>query len=354
MHIPDGYLSPSTCAVFYAASAPFWYVASQKVRRLISGRFVPLISVFAAFSFVIMMFNVPLPGGTSGHAVGATLVTVVLGPWAAIVAVSVALAIQALFFGDGGILAFGANVFNMAIVMPLVAHAVYRLVAGDGCANGRRRVVGAALAGYVAINAAAFCASLEFGVQPLFFHAADGTPLYAPYGLEIAIPAMMVGHLLIAGPAEALVTALAVGYLMRTNPQLLEFASPSRVTPGLRPRLAWLWGGIAALVVLAPVGLLAAGTAWGEWNPADPEDWPLPSVPEGLKALSGLWQAPIPDYAMPFLGEGTVAQVMGYVLSAAVGATLLAAIGLLLRRVFSRGGQGDEAPQSTDQRGMVS
>jgi cobalt/nickel transport system permease protein len=144
VHIPDGYLSPSTCAVLYAASAPFWYVASQKVKRLIAGRFVPLISVFAAFSFIIMMFNIPLPGGTTGHAVGASLVAIILGPWAAILAVSVALAIQALFFGDGGILAFGANAFNMAIAMPLVASAIYRTIAGDtpdGGSRGRRSPV---------------------------------------------------------------------------------------------------------------------------------------------------------------------------------------------------------------------
>ncbi|MGN6362276.1 MAG: energy-coupling factor ABC transporter permease, partial [Thermomicrobiales bacterium] len=64
MHIPDGYLSPQTCAVFYAAAAPFWYVALQRLKRLLTSRLVPIISIFAAFSFVIMMFNLPLPGGT--------------------------------------------------------------------------------------------------------------------------------------------------------------------------------------------------------------------------------------------------------------------------------------------------
>jgi cobalt/nickel transport system permease protein len=105
----------------YAASAPFWYRATQRLNTLIAGRSVPLVALFAALSFVIMMFNVPLPGGTSGHAVGSSLAAIVLGPWAAVLAVSVALVIQAFFFGDGGILAIGANVFNMAIAMPLVA-----------------------------------------------------------------------------------------------------------------------------------------------------------------------------------------------------------------------------------------
>jgi len=130
MHIPDGYLSPATCAVLYTGAAPFWYVALRRVRKALHTRLVPLISLFAAFSFVIMMFNLPLPGGTpatrwgSGWRGG-------LGPWAAMLAVSIAIVIQALFFGDGGITAIGANCFNMAIAGALVAYAVYRILAGE-------------------------------------------------------------------------------------------------------------------------------------------------------------------------------------------------------------------------------
>src|SRR5512135_2813998 len=131
MHIPDGYLSPETAAVLYAASAPFWWRASHKAKTLLRGRSVPLIGLFAAFSFVIMMFNVPLPGGTTGHAVGSTLTAIVLGPWAAVLTTTVALVIQALFFGDGGILAIGANVFNMGITMPFVGHFLYRALAAS-------------------------------------------------------------------------------------------------------------------------------------------------------------------------------------------------------------------------------
>ncbi len=116
MHIPDGYLSPSTCAVTFAAAAPFWYIASRKVGRMLNTKAVPLISVVSAFSFTVMMFNLPLPGGTTGHAVGMAIAAIVLGPWAAMLAVSIALLVQAVFFGDGGILAFGANALNMAVV----------------------------------------------------------------------------------------------------------------------------------------------------------------------------------------------------------------------------------------------
>ena len=91
MHIPDGYLSPSTCAALYTGSAPFWYVALNRVKKALHTRLVPLISLFSAFCFLIMMFNLPLPGGTTGHAVGIGLATIVLGPWAAMLSVSVAL-----------------------------------------------------------------------------------------------------------------------------------------------------------------------------------------------------------------------------------------------------------------------
>src|SRR3954471_1805778 len=130
MHIPDGYLSPATCAALYGGSAPFWYVSLNRVKKTLHTRLGPLLSLFAAFCFVIMMFNLPLPGGTTGHAIGVGLAAVVLGPWASMLAVSIALIIQALFFGDGGITAIGGNCFNMAIVGSLSAYAIYRLVAG--------------------------------------------------------------------------------------------------------------------------------------------------------------------------------------------------------------------------------
>ena len=218
MHIPDGYLSPSTCAAAFVAAAPFWYVAVKRVKRVLHSRVVPLLAVVSAFSFVVMMFNLPIPGGTTAHAVGMAVAAIVLGPAAAILAISMALAIQALFFGDGGILAFGANAFNMAIVGTLVAYATYRLISGDTPVGSPRRVVAAAVAGYLAINAAAFVTALEFGIQPALFHDATGAPLYAPYPLAIALPAMMVAHLTIAGAAEAIISGGIVAYLQRANP----------------------------------------------------------------------------------------------------------------------------------------
>lgn len=300
-------------------------------------RTVPLLSLFAAFSFVIMMFNIPLPGGTSGHAAGIGIAAIVLGPWGSILAISVALLIQALFFGDGGITAFGANSFNMAIVGSLAATAVYRLIAGRAAVSSFRRVVAAGIAAYVAINAAALVASLEFGIQPIFFHDASGAPLYAPYPLTIAIPAMMIGHLTIAGLAEMIVTGGAVLHLQRHSPSLLTRGSETPVLDD-RDLSGWrltkpLWIGLTALMILTPLGLLAAGTAWGEWSAQDFSDpaareqiaaasqsAPAPShPPQGLERLSTIWTAPLPDYAPAFL----TSPALGYVLSAMFGSGLI-------------------------------
>ena len=241
------------------------------MRRLLHTRLVPLLSLFAAFSFVVMMFNIPLPGGTTGHAVGVGLSTVVLGPWASVLAISVALVIQAFFFGDGGITAIGANCFNMAIAGSFVAWAVYRVLAGGAALDSTRRTVAAGLAGYAAINVAALLTAIEFGIQPLLFVDASGAPLYAPIRSRIAVPAMMAGHVTVAGMAEA--DRHRRGRRLPATHRPLAARHGSRSPAGTRgPLLAVrrrtlraLWAGLGILMVLAPLGLLAAGTAWGEW-----------------------------------------------------------------------------------------
>jgi cobalt/nickel transport system permease protein len=226
VHIPDGYLGPQTYGAAYAVMAPVWAVASRVVSRTLRTRQAPMLALGAAFTFVIMMFNIPIPGGSSGHAVGAVLVAVLLGPWAACIAVSVALVVQAVLFADGGITAIGANCLNMAVIMPFVGYGVYRLVSGRSAATSSRRWLGAAIGGYVGLNAAALAAAFEFGIQPMLAHDAAGHALYAPYPLMVAIPAMMLPHLLVFGFAEAVVTGMVVAYLQRTDASLLYSVAP--------------------------------------------------------------------------------------------------------------------------------
>jgi cobalt/nickel transport system permease protein len=320
------------------------------MKRALNTRMVPLLSVFAAFSFIIMMFNLPLPGGTTGHAVGVAIATIVLGPWASMLAISIALVIQAVFFGDGGITAIGANCFNMAIAGSLIAYAVYRAVSGRTPIESPRRVVAAALAGYLAINFSALLAAIEFGIQPLLYHDATGAPLYAPYPLHIAIPAMMIGHLTIAGLAELVVSAGVVAYLQRAEPSLLKSTAPGATSTDSSPA-GWrttrpLWVALAVLMVLTPLGILAAGSAWGEWSPQDFANGaarqqiaaasgslaPPTHAPAGLQHLASFWTAPMPRYAPPFLKSSS----FGYMLSAVSGTGLIILVFLLAGWVTGR------------------
>ena len=221
MHIPDGYLGPPTSGALYAVMLPLWIAASRIVKKTLRTKQVPLLAIGAAFSFVVMMFNVPIPGGSTGHAVGGVLVAILLGPWAAMIAITVALSIQALLFGDGGITALGANCFNMAVVLPFVGYGVYRLIGHGAPRDSKRRVVAAGIAGYAGIVAASLFAGVEFGLQPVFHHTAEGQALYCPYGIKIAVTAMVGEHLLIFGWVEAVVTALVVKYLQKHEPELL-------------------------------------------------------------------------------------------------------------------------------------
>jgi cobalt/nickel transport system permease protein len=324
MHIPDGYLSPITSLIMFLLVLPFWAIGIRKIRQTMNARSVPLIALLAAFSFVIMMFNVPLPGGTTGHAVGAALAAIILGPEVATIAVSIALIIQAFFFGDGGILAIGANCFNMAVVIPYISYAIYQAISKETALSSRRRLIGAALGGWVGVTAGAFLAGVEFGLQPLLFKAANGTPLYAPYPLSVAIPAMVIPHMLVASVVEGLLTALVVAYLQRSNPSVLEATKKPEIAgeAGGFGKLRWLWVGLAVLMVASPLGLLAPGTAWGEWSTEELARMGLATIPLGLERLSQLWGAPLAGYDLPVLGNAN----LGYILSAVLGIVVTALV----------------------------
>jgi cobalt/nickel transport system permease protein len=324
MHIPDGYLSPITSLILFLLVLPFWVIGIHRIRQFMNARSVPLIALLAAFSFVIMMFNVPLPGGTTGHAVGATLAAIILGPEVATIAVSIALIIQAFFFGDGGILAIGANCFNMAVIVPYLGYAIYRAFSRNAPLNSSRRVMGAAVGGWVGLTVAALFAGFELGIQPLLFKAPNGSPLYAPYPLSVAIPAMVIPHMAVASVIEGLLTALVIAYLQRSNIAILQAAEMPGLASkaGTFQKLRWMWVALAVLVVASPLGLLAPGTAWGEWGTVELTRMGFKAIPAGLQQLSGLWGAPLARYDLPALGNAN----LGYVLSALLGIMVIALI----------------------------
>ena len=220
MHIPDGYLSPQTYIPLYGVSIAFWGIALKKIKKEVSSKHVPYLAIAAAFSFLIQMFNIPIPGGTSGHAVGAGIIALLLGPWTAVITVSVVLIIQAFVFGDGGITAIGANCFNMAIVMPFVAFWTFNLIKGPS-QSGPRFITAAFLSGYIGLTVAALSAAFMFGIQPVIASGPDGRPLYAPYPLSIAIPAMAIEHLLLFSIVEGVMTVMLMKYFLKNESTLI-------------------------------------------------------------------------------------------------------------------------------------
>ncbi len=227
MHIPDGYLSPQTYVPLYGVSALFWAMSLKKLRRELSEKEIPYLAMAGAFSFLIQMFNIPIPGGTTGHAVGGAITAILLGPWAAVIAISTVLIIQAIVFGDGGITAIGANCFNMAVVIPFVSYWIFRSMAGKNMLgakvqDGSKRVyIAAFVSGYVGLTAGAILTAIEFGIQPLIARAPDGRPLYAPYPLKIAIPAMAIEHMLLFSIVEGIITAAILRYFIKHEPSLV-------------------------------------------------------------------------------------------------------------------------------------
>lgn len=414
MHIPDGYLSPIFSVGTGIVTIPMWGVAVKRVRSVLNNRTIPLLAVFAAFVFAIMMFNIPVPGGTTAHAVGGTLIAIVLGPWAAILGVSTALIIQALFFGDGGVLAIFANCLNMGILLPFVGYYSYKLIAGRSPLLSTRRVWAAGIGSYIGITVAALAVAIELGLQPILFQQ-GGRPLYNPYPMEATLPAMLISHCFGASLVEALVTALGIAYIQKNYPQYLtslrSIVSGSDVEEGQAQKMP-LWqifaigivglvvalflaglitgGGdvghlfgadwsqvswpdvatmlaivcvialilvplawfllprsikrvgtvFVAVAVIAPLGLIAPGFAFGEGSTEDVKA-AFNYVPEGLRQFSEFFSAPLAGYniPLPFFSDANAPlwhAAIGYEISGIVGFLLLGllmlGLGKLLRR----------------------
>ncbi len=357
MHIPDNYLSPETDAVAAVAMVPVWAHCVRHVSRSLDRRQMSFLGICAAFSFLLMMFNVPLPGGTTGHAVGGALVALLLGPEAACIAVSVALGLQALLFGDGGVLSFGANCLNMAFVLPFVAAFVFRAVRPHVAGKPWGTSFAAVLCGWCGLCAAALCAAIEFGVQPLLFCDAAGSPLYCPFPLSVSIPAMMLPHMLVAGFVEGFSCAAIYAFVKRVAPEVIAgpeasaldetgvvaqqggvaAASPAAsseptTAPARKSSLVPVALLLAVLVAATPLGLLATGTAWGEWDAADAAEEVAATGDASIHESVGLDASTFSDglvtgdYLQSFAEEaglGFGGQAALYVVSAVVGACVL-------------------------------
>lgn len=345
VHIPDGFLSPQTWGTLGIGMIPVWITAARKTAQNLKLKQVPLLSLGAAFAFVIMMFNIPLPNGTTVHPVGAALLAIILGPWAATIGVTIALVIQALFFGDGGVLAIGANSFNLAFVMPFTAYFLYKLISGNADINSRRRFIAAGIAAYVSLNLAALFTSVELGLQPLLFHTVGGKALFFPYTLSQAIPAITAAHLFIGGPVEAVITAMVVRHFQKTNQPLLNLYPPGNSIQGVNDSPApagikKIWLAIIALVILTPLGILATGKGWGEWSTAEIQK-SIGYIPQGMAKASRFKLNILPDYAIAGWHNSFWQSATGYIIAAVVGISLIFGLMFVFYKFQAKGEKSD-------------
>ncbi len=208
MHIPDGFLSAATMATTYVVSAGGVANAVRVANKKLGEKHVPLMGILAAFIFAAQMLNFPVAGGTSGHLIGAALVAILLGPWATVIIMSSVLLAQSLIFQDGGLLALGANIFNMGIVAGFGAYYLYRLT-GSLVGDNRK---GKLVSGFVAAWGSVFLASIACALEL----AVSGT---SPLG--VVLPAMAGVHALI-GIGEGLITVAVLSMVLATRADLLR------------------------------------------------------------------------------------------------------------------------------------
>ncbi|GAB4562301.1 MAG: energy-coupling factor ABC transporter permease [Anaerolineae bacterium] len=300
MHIPDGFLSIPVLAFCWLLSIVAIAFAVRYTNRHLGERQVPMMGVLAAFIFAGQMINFQVAGGTSGHLIGATLATVLLGPWAAMLIMTAVVSVQALFFQDGGLLALGANILFMAVLAPLVSYALYR-----GLAR-LPRWLAASVAAWASVVVAAAGVAVALGMS--------GT-----IALKIVLPAMVGVHALI-GVGEGLITAGALSFIEASRPDLT--GQPQMASAVGR----WPMIGLGVALLVALLSPLAS------------------SAPDGLERVAhdlgfldraqGPWYQVIPDYLFPGVSNPALATILAGIL----GTVLMFGVGWwLARRLQGRG-----------------
>jgi cobalt/nickel transport system permease protein len=283
MHIPDGFLSATVSVLLWIVSVIVVGYALKRVSQDLGERQVPMMGVLAAAIFAGQMLNFTVIGGTSGHLVGAAIATILLGPWAAILVMATVVGVQALIFQDGGLLALGANIFNMGVIGVTVSYFVYHTVLR--LAKGKRWgvYVGGFTAAWTAIEVAALAAALEL--------ALSGT---SP--ANIAVPAMAGIHALI-GIGEGLITIGALALIQASRPDLLKVGE-ERASGGLA---LWVAGLLFALVLAVASPLASANPDGLEWV-AEKKGF--------LEAARGPLYKIIPDYVFPGVSNEALATIL--------------------------------------------
>ncbi len=310
LHIPDGFLSVPVAVLFWVATIAVVAIAVRQCRSL-DERQVPLIGVMAACIFAAQMLNFPIAGGTSGHLLGGALAAIVLGVWPAILVMTCVVALQALLFQDGGLLAMGANIFNMGVLTTFVGWACYRGLISMLRSQRWAIVTTGFVAAWLSVMAAALLTSLQL--------IASGT------SATVVLPAMLGVHAFI-GIGEGLITAAALSFLLATRPDLL--AGSAAGAPGTRRAGAGiLVGGVLIAALLALLSPLASSFPDGLERVA--ED--LGFLDRGLDPAYSV----LPDYTIPGLDGG-----ISTILAGLVGVLIIVMLGIGIATTVRRGDAG--------------
>lgn len=336
MHMSDALITPAVGGVMWGATAVTAAYCAKKVREDLDESKIPLMGVAGAFIFASQMLNFTIPGtGSSGHLGGGLILTILLGPYAAFLVMASVLTVQALFFADGGLLALGANIFNLGFFPAFVAFPlVYKKIVGDNPSMGRI-VTGGILGALVGLQLGALGVVLETtlsGVSEL------------PFATFLAM--MMPIHLAI-GLVEGLVTAAVVAFVYKAQPEILARSSKRESLKGLNLRPVLI--GLVSAALVSGVGF-----AWFASASPDGLEWSIARVTgveeiegasaelhESLAALQGRTSI-LPDYAFPAGEEAAEEEAAwpaveaGTSASGVVGGALTLALAVLVGFVLKR------------------
>ncbi|NOX16667.1 MAG: cobalamin biosynthesis protein CbiM [Chlorobi bacterium] len=210
MHIPDGYLSPLTYISGYAITSPLFIYGIKKTKENLSDDSIPLLSAVTALSFLAMMLNIPIPGGTSGHIIGTAAIAILFNPWIAFLAISLVLTIQAFIFGDGGITALAINSFAMGFTASFTGKFIFLFV--KKFLNEKTALF---LSGWASAVAASIVVALVLGIQPIIASTPSQQPLFFPFGLDVTIPAIVGSHIIYFGITEGVYTMIIITFMKK-------------------------------------------------------------------------------------------------------------------------------------------
>ncbi|MBW2059742.1 MAG: energy-coupling factor ABC transporter permease [Deltaproteobacteria bacterium] len=340
MHMADALLSPSVGAAFWVVSGTAVAYSARKLKQEADEKKIPLMGILGAFVFAAQMINFTIPGtGSSGHLAGGMILAVLLGPYAGFLTLASVLVVQALFFGDGGILALGCNVFNMGFWACFVAYPlIYKPLAGKDPTPGR-----ATLAALVSVLAAMQLGPLSVVIETLLSGISE-----LPFLTFVLL--MLPIHMAI-GLVEGFVTAGLIAFVRKTRPEILQSAATARPLGGVSIRKVLIGLAAAALVTGGILSWFASTHPDGlEWSITKIYGKPdLPAPARGIiPALEAAQEktAILPDYGFrkeepvgeergeeggtwPAVSSGTtVAGIVGSVMT--LGLSVL--VGLFLRR----------------------